>query len=88
MGCKEPTGFGDLHSKLLKIGSAPLAPYICNLDNLMRMESCFPDILKYAEVAVLFKRLDNLDKENYRPINVLMSLSKVFETASCLQMPS
>ena len=54
----------------------------------MFMESCFPDILKYAAVAALFKRLDNLDKENYRPVSVLTALSKVFEKVPCLQMSS
>ena len=75
-------------SSLQKIGFAPLAPSICNLINLMFMESCFPNILKYAEVAALFKRPDNLDKENYRPVSVLMALSKVFEKVLCVQMTS
>ena len=88
MHCKKSTGFDDIPVKLLKIGSAPLAPPICNLVNLMFMESCFPDILKYAEVAALFKRLDNLDKGNYRPVSVLTALSKVFEKVSCVQMSS
>ena len=88
MDCKKSTGFDDIPVKLLKIGSAPLAPPICTLVNLMFMESCFPDILKYAEVAASFKRLDNLDKENYRPVSVLMALSKVFEKVSCVQMSS
>ena len=86
--CKKSTGFDDIPVKLLKIGSGPLAPPICNLVNLMFMESCFPDILKYAEVAALFKRLDNLDKKNYRPVSVLTALSKVFEKVSCVQMSS
>ena len=88
MDCKKSTGFDDIPCKLLKIGSAPLAPPICNLVNLMFMESCFPDILKYAEVAALFKRLDNLNKGNYRPVSVLTALSKVFEKVSCVQMSS
>ena len=88
MDCKKSTGFDDILCKLLKIGSAPLAPPICNLVNLMFMESCFPDILKYAEVAALFKRLDNLNKGNYRPVSVLTALSKVFEKVSCVQMSS
>ena len=88
MDCKKSTGFDDIPVKLLKIGSAHLAPPICNLVNLMFMESCFPDKLKYAEVAALFKRLDNLDKENHRPVSVLTALSKVFEKVSCVQMSS
>ena len=88
MNCKMSTGFVDIIRKLLKIGSAPLAPPICNLVNLMFMESCLPDIPKYAEVAVLFKRLDNLNKENFRPVSVLKALSNVLEKVSRVQMSS
>ena len=88
MDCKKSNGFDDIPSKLLKIESAPLAPSIYNLVNLMFMESCFPDILKDAEIAALFKRLHNLDKENCRPVRVFTALSKVFEKVSCVQMSS
>ena len=54
----------------------------------MFMESCFPDKLKFLEVAALFKKLYNLDKKNYRPVSVLTDLSKVFEKVSCVQMSS
>ena len=54
----------------------------------MFMESCFPDILKYAEVSPFCKRLDNLNKENYRPVSVLTALSKVFEKVPGVQMSS
>ena len=73
---------GNIHSKLLKIGSVLLVTSIYNLANLILMESCLPDILIYAEVAASFKRLDNLDRENCRPISVLMALSKAFEKKS------
>ena len=36
----------------------------------------------------MFKRLDNLDKDNYRPVSVLTALSKVFEKVSCVQLSS
>ena len=88
MDCKKSTGFDDIPSKLLKIESTPLASSIYNLVNLMFMESCFPDILKYAEIAASFKRLHNLDKENYRPVRVITALSKVFEKVYCVQMSS
>ena len=88
MDCKRSTGFDDIPSKLLKIGSAPLARPICDLINLMFMEACFPDMLKCAEVAALFKRLDNLAKENYRPVSVLTALSKLFEKVSGVQLSS
>ena len=41
---------------------------------------CFPDDLKLAEVSSIFKKNDYLDKENYRPVIVLLNASKVFDT--------
>ena len=39
----------------------------------------FPDCLKQANVSPIFKKGDPLDKENYRPFNILPLLSKVYE---------
>ena len=41
--------------------------------------SVFPQKLKQAEVIPLYKKLDPLNKENYRPVSLLLHLSKVFE---------
>ena len=38
----------------------------------------FQTILKLAEVNPIFKKNDNLDKENYRPVSVLFNVSKFF----------
>ena len=39
----------------------------------------FPDSLKLAHVAPVFKKVDPLDKFNYRPVSILPLLSKVYE---------
>ena len=39
----------------------------------------FPSEMKLAEISPIFKRNDNLCKENYRSINLLMTASKLFE---------
>ena len=39
----------------------------------------FPDSLKIANVAPVFKKVDPLDESNYRPVSVLPLLSKVYE---------
>ena len=44
---------------------------------------CFPDELKAAEVTPIFKKNDNLDKENYRPVRVLPHVLKSFK-GSCV----
>jgi hypothetical protein len=40
----------------------------------------FPDRLKYAIIRPLYKNGDKCDASNYRPISLLTSFSKVFET--------
>lgn len=55
--------------------SAPLS-YILNLSFL---EGCFPKKLKIAVVKPLFKKGDDKDINNYRPITIIPILSKVFE---------
>ena len=39
----------------------------------------FPNDLKLAEVAPLYKQKDPLSMENYRPVSVLSHVSKNFE---------
>ena len=46
----------------------------------------FPNNFKYAEVRPVFKKGDALDVQNYRPISVLISCSKVVEAIMCDQM--
>ncbi len=40
----------------------------------------FPDEMKNAEIAPIFKKKDYMNKENYRPISILTVFSKVFES--------
>ena len=61
---------------------------ISELINMSIDECTFPDLLKYAEIAALFKKLDRLCKENYRPVSILTALSKVFEKMYCRQLTS
>ena len=41
--------------------------------------SLFPTALKKAEITPIYKKGDNLIKDNYRPVSVLSSMSKIFE---------
>ena len=54
-------------------------PYITNSINLLIEQGCFPEKLKLAEVSPVFKKKDDLDKEKYRPVSILLHMSKVFE---------
>ena len=54
-------------------------PFITNSINLLIEKDYFPEELKLAEVSPIFKKKDDLDKENYRPVSVLPHMSKVFK---------
>ena len=41
--------------------------------------SKFPSEMKYAKLSPLFKKTDNLLKENYRPVSILTAISKIHE---------
>jgi hypothetical protein len=45
----------------------------------MLITGSFPTGLKFSEITPIFKRGDKNDTSNYRPISLLMSLSKIFE---------
>ena len=38
--------------------------------NMSTDECTFPDLLKYAEIAALFKKLNGRCKQNYRPVGI------------------
>ena len=54
-------------------------PIMTEIINMPIDNNCYPDDLKFAEVSLVFKKKDDLDKENYRPVSVLSHVSKVFE---------
>ena len=85
---KKSTGYDGIPAKLLKVDTEPLSIMISKLINMSIDECSFPDLLKYAEMAALFKKLDRLCKENYRPVSILTALSKVFEKIYCRQSTS
>ena len=72
-------GYDNLRSSILKLS----LPFICTpltyLSNLSLQEGVFPEELKIANVIPLLK-CDNQELfNNYRPVSVLCSVSKVFE---------
>ena len=42
--------------------------------------SIFPGNMKHADISPSYKKADNLIKENYRPVSVLTTLSKLYES--------
>ena len=70
---------GDIPADMLKVTlDIHLSP-ITKIINLSFENECFLDDLKLAEVSPIFKKNNDLHKENYRPVSVLCNVSKVFE---------
>ena len=42
--------------------------------------STFPGQLKCAELSPLYKKEDNLNKKNFRPVRILTGISKLYES--------
>ena len=72
------TAIGDIPD-ILKSAANIHLPFITNSINLSVKKGCFPEELKLAEVSPIFKKKDELDKENYRSVSVLPHVAKVFE---------
>ena len=48
--------------------------------------SCFPDMLKQAEVTPIYKKNYVMDKRNYRPVSILPTVSKISEKVMLEQL--
>ena len=52
----------------------------------MHIKKCFPDVLKKAHVAPIYKKGDLLEAKNYRPISVTPTPAKILERLLLQQM--
>ena len=80
-GLKSKTSYGydGMSNKLLKYVKQELAEPLLLIINQCISQGQFPDILKIARVTPVFKKDDMHKLDNFRPVSVLSSVSKVFE---------
>lgn len=53
--------------------------FLTDIINKSFQHGKFPNALKYAEIFLVYQNKNNLDKENYRPVSVLLHMPKIFE---------
>jgi len=73
-------GLDKLSARLLKDASDVIAP--AELINKSLADEEFPKVWKSAKVPALFKGGDKSQKENYRPILILPTISKIIERSA------
>ena len=80
---KNSSGHDNINNVLLKqIKDSVVKPTtICVNKSLS--EGLFPQVMKLADVCPLFKSKDRCETNNYRPISLLLTLSKLLEKIIC-----
>ena len=76
---KKSSGYDKINNILLKKISDGILLPLTEVMNKSLKEGIFPEKMKHADVCPLYKSKDRLDYNNYRPISLLITLSKLLE---------
>ena len=76
---KNSSGYDNLSNKLLKKLLPALLEPLTIIFNRSLAEGMFPEAMKKADVVPLYKSKDHQESNNYRPISLLLMLSKLLE---------
>ena len=85
---KSSKGCDGVSSKLLTVIEPVIINPLTLLINQVLNTGTFPDKLKIAKVIPIFKKGDPSLFDNYRPIDLLLAISKVLERIMALQLSS
>ena len=86
----ESTGPNSIPTQILKIRNQIICKPLTYLINLSFSNRIFPALFKTSNVIPIFKRGENQEYNNYRPISLTSNLSKLMEnfTPSLRKTPS
>ena len=72
-------GADGIANHFLKIGLPVIIESLCDMFNLLIATGVFPDSWRIARIGPIFKSGQANDRYNYRPISVILFVSRVFE---------
>ena len=76
---KNSSGHDNLSNKLLKKLLPAIVEPLTIIFNKSLTEGVFPEAMKKADVVPLYKAKDQQETNNYRPISLLLTISKLLE---------
>ena len=79
-------GYDGISSALLKIIINEITPSLQLIINQCLTTGIFPDKLKIGKIIPVYKKGNNKLIDNYRPISLLPTISRIFETAIYSQL--
>ena len=82
----KPLGLSNIPAWALKECLNLLAEPLCFMTNAFIEEGKYQEHLKQAHVIPIYKKGDNEDPDNYRPISIKSSLANVYEQLLRVQM--
>ena len=86
LNTKKATGYDRLSAKVIRTAGPEISAPLSGIVNDVFDQSKFPTQAKAAEVGPIHKKDSELDKNNYRPVSVLTTLSKVIEICISQQL--
>jgi hypothetical protein len=85
---KKSPGLDHVSPFFLKVAADALTIPLTDLFNHFVWTGSFPDDMKRSVIIPIFKKDNAQDPKNYRPVSLLSSISKVFESILLLQLNS
>ena len=76
---RKSCGHDMLSPRLVKESASVIAKPITNILNTSIEQGCYPNAWKMGQVTPLFKKDDESNKANYRPVTVLPVLNNIYE---------
>ena len=83
---RKSCGHDMLSPRLVKESASVIAKPITNILNTSIEQGCFPNAWKMGQVTPLFKKDDESNKANYRPVTVLPVLNNIYERLLAAQL--
>ena len=76
---RKPTTFNNIPAKILVHCHNMCSSHLRHIFNKSVINRTFPTALKMADISPAHKKDERTNKDNYRPVSILPSVSKIFE---------